>query len=198
MTADWDGRCAWTRRRRYAMQRLIGLKDGFDVAFACDPDHDRHGIVTASARACCRPTTTWRWPWTTCSGTGTGWPAGARVGKTAVTSRMIERVAARLGAAVYEMPVGFKWFVDGSARWLAGLRGRGERRGVVPAARAAPSGPPTRTASLPRCSRRRSRRAAGRDPGELYRDLTAALGEPGLPARGCAGHRRAEGRPRVG
>ena len=68
MTLDWDGKIRMDPSSPYAMQRLIGLKDRFDIAFACDTDHDRHGIVTPQP-GCCRRTTTWRWPSTICSST---------------------------------------------------------------------------------------------------------------------------------
>ena len=112
MTVDWDGQIRMDPSSPYAMQRLIDLKDRFDVAFACDPDHDRHGIVTRSAGLLPpnhylsvaifylfqhRPV----------------WRPDAAVGKTVVSSQMIDRVAAKLGRRLYEVPVGFKWFVDG-------------------------------------------------------------------------------------
>ena len=118
MDVDWDGRIRMDPSSPYAMQSLIGLKDRFDVAFACDTDHDRHGIVAKSVgllpanhylAACVHY----------CFGTG---PAGARtaaVGKTVVSSSMIDCVAGKLGRKLHEVPVGFKWFVDGLLeRWL--------------------------------------------------------------------------------
>ena len=112
MTADWDGKIRMDPSSPYAMKRLIGLKDRFDVAFGCDTDYDRHGIVTKSAGLvppnhylCAavfylfqnRP----------------GWRSDAAIGKTVVSSSMIDRVAAKLGRRLCEVPVGFKWFVDG-------------------------------------------------------------------------------------
>src|SRR5208283_4820657 len=112
MTLDWDGRIRMDPSSPYAMQRLIALKDKFDVAFACDTDHDRHGVVTKSAGllppnhylAVCiqylfphRPQ----------------WGSHVGVGKTVVSSSMIDRVAAKLKRRLYEVPVGFKWFVSG-------------------------------------------------------------------------------------
>jgi len=112
MTLDWDGKIRMDPSSAYAMQRLIALKDRFDIAFACDTDHDRHGIVTAGSGLMPanhylavaidylfrnRP----------------AWRADAGVGKTAVSSAMIDRVAARLQRPLYEVPVGFKWFVAG-------------------------------------------------------------------------------------
>jgi phosphoglucomutase len=112
MPVDWDGKIRMDCSSPYAMQRLVGLKDRFDVAWACDPDHDRHGIVTRSAgllnpnhylAAAIRYLFAHR----------PQWPEQAGVGKTIVSSSMIDRVAAQLGRRLIEVPVGFKWFVDG-------------------------------------------------------------------------------------
>ena len=121
MTLDWDGKIRMDCSSPYAMQRLIGLKDRFDVAWACDTDHDRHGIVTRNA-GLLNPNHylavaidylfTHRPRWSTDAG----------VGKTIVSSSMIDRVAARLGRRLVEVPVGFKWFVEGL---LAGTLGFG-------------------------------------------------------------------------
>ena len=112
MTLDWDGRIRMDPSSPYAMQRLIDIKDRFDIAFACDTDHDRHGIVTAQAGLLApnhylsvminhlfqhRPQ----------------WGANAAVGKTVVSTRVIDLVAARLGRRLFEVPVGFKWFSAG-------------------------------------------------------------------------------------
>ena len=112
------------------MQRLIGMKDRFDLSFACDTDHDRHGIVTKSAGLLPpnhylsvaifylfqhRPK----------------WRKEAAVGKTVVSSQMIDRVTAKLGRKLYEVPVGFKWFVDGLLDGSLGLWRRGKRRGLL-------------------------------------------------------------------
>ncbi|HAU89311.1 MAG TPA: alpha-D-glucose phosphate-specific phosphoglucomutase, partial [Elusimicrobia bacterium] len=111
MTADWDGKIRMDPSSPYAMQRLIGLKDRYDVGFGCDTDYDRHGIVTpagllppnhylsAAIHYLFQNRPRWR--------------ADAAVGKTAVSSSMIDRVAAGLGRRLCEVPVGFKWFVDG-------------------------------------------------------------------------------------
>jgi phosphoglucomutase len=127
MTVDWDGQIRMDPSSPYAMQSLIALKDRFDIAFACDADHDRHGIVTKNAGLLPpnhylsvaifylfhhRP----------------HWSKLAAVGKTVVSSQMIDRVAAKLGRKLYEVPVGFKWFVDGL---LDGSLGFGGGRGGV-------------------------------------------------------------------
>jgi len=176
MTVDWDGRIRMDPSSSYAMQRLIGLKDRFDIAVACDTDHDRHGIVTRSSGLLPanhylavaiqhlfshRPQ----------------WRADAGVGKTVVSSGMIDRVSTRLGRALYEVPVGFKWFVDGLLGGSLGFGGEEsagasflrqdgtvwttDKDGIVAALLAAEI-----TAH------------AGRDPGEIYRELTRELGEP--------------------
>ena len=112
MTVDWDGRIRMDPSSPYAMQRLLDVRDRFDIAFACDTDHDRHGIVTRGAGllqpnhylAVCidylfrhRPQ----------------WPRQAAVGKTVVSTTLIDRVAERLGRKLLEVPVGFKWFAPG-------------------------------------------------------------------------------------
>jgi phosphoglucomutase len=176
MTVDWDGQIRMDPSSPYAMEALIGLKDRFDIAFACDTDHDRHGIVTKSAGLLPpnhyltvaifylfqhRPK----------------WRQEAAVGKTVVSSQMIDRVAAKLGRRLYEVPVGFKWFVDGLFDGSLGFGGEEsagasfarldgavwttDKDGMVPALLAAEI-----TARM------------GRDPGELYRELTREFGEP--------------------
>jgi phosphoglucomutase len=176
MTVDWDGQIRMDPSSPYAMQRLIGLRDRFDVAFACDTDHDRHGIVTRSSGLLAsnhylavaidylfghRPQ----------------WGGSAAVGKTLVSTALIDRVAKRLGRSLYEVPVGFKWFVDGLFRGALGFAGEEsagasflrtdgavwttDKDGLVPALLSAEISART-----------------GRDPGELYRDLVRELGEP--------------------
>jgi phosphoglucomutase len=176
MTVDWDGKIRMDPSSPYAMQRLIGLKDRFEIAFACDTDHDRHGIVTRSGGLLApnhylsaaifylfqhRP----------------GWRKEAAVGKTVVSSRMIDRVTAKLGRKLYETPVGFKWFADGLLDGSLGFVGEEsagasfvrldgsvwttDKDGIVPALLAAEI-----TARM------------DRDPGEIYRELTREFGEP--------------------
>jgi len=176
MTVDWDGQIRMDPSSAYAMQGLIGLKDRFDIAFACDTDHDRHGIVSAGAgllppnhylsAAICyllqhRPE----------------WRPGAGVGKTLVSSGMIDRVTTKFGRKLYEVPVGFKWFVDGlldGSLVFGGEESAGasfvridggvwttDKDGIVPSLLAAEI-----TARM------------GRDPGEIYRQLAREFGEP--------------------
>ena len=176
MTVDWDGQIRMDPSSPYAMQRLIGLKDQFEIAFACDTDHDRHGIVTRSAGLL--PPNHYlsvaiyylfqRRP---------KWPATAAVGKTLVSSAMIDRVTAKLGRKLHEVPVGFKWFVDGLLDGSLGFGGEEsagasfirldggvwttDKDGIIPALLAAEI-----TARMER------------DPGEIYTDLTREFGEP--------------------
>jgi phosphoglucomutase len=176
MTLDWDGRIRMDPSSPYAMQPLLALKQDYDVAFACDTDHDRHGIVTPEAGlmqpnhylAICvdylfrhRPS----------------WRADAAVGKTLVSSRMLDRVAAQLGRRVYEVPVGFKWFVEGLLDGSLGFAGEEsagaaflrmdggvwstDKDGIILALLAAEIVART-----------------GRDPQSLYADLARAHGEP--------------------
>jgi len=176
MTVDWDGQIRMDPSSPYAMQRLIDLKDRFEIAFGCDTDHDRHGIVTRSAGLLPpnhylsvaifylfqhRPM----------------WRRDAAVGKTVVSSQMIDRVTAKLGRRLYEVPVGFKWFVDGLLEGSLGFAGEEsagasflrldgnvwttDKDGIVAALLSAEI-----TARM------------GRDPGEIYRELTRELGEP--------------------
>ena len=175
MTVDWDGKIRMDPSSAYAMQRLIALKDRYDIAAACDTDHDRHGIVAPSVGLvpanhylavmvdylfANRP----------------DWPAAAGVGKTVVSTALIDRVAKRLDRRLLEVPVGFKWFVQGLMQGELGFGGEEsagatllrrdgrvwttDKDGIVPALLAAEM-----TARL------------GHDPGVSYRALTAALGE---------------------
>jgi len=176
MTVDWDGRIRMDPSSPYAMHGLIGLKDRFDVAFACDTDHDRHGIVTPSV-GLVQPNHYLAVAIHYLFQNRPQWRKDAAVGKTAVSSQMIDRVTARLQRRLYEVPVGFKWFVDGlldgglgfvgeESAGAAFLRLDGtvwttDKDGIVPALLSAEI--TTRT---------------GRDPGEIYRELTREFGEP--------------------
>lgn len=176
MTLDWDGKIRMDPSSSYAMQGLIALRDRFDIAAACDPDHDRHGIVSPGAGLLPpnhylavaidylirhRPQ----------------WPRSAAIGKTIVSSQMIDRVTAKLGRQLVEMPVGFKWFVAGLLDGSLGFGGEEsagatftrfdgrvwttDKDGIVLALLAAEMTART-----------------GRDPGESYRALANELGDP--------------------
>ena len=175
MTVDWDGKIRMDPSSSYAMQRLIGLRDTYDIAFACDTDHDRHGIVTRSAGLLPanhflsvaiddlfrnRPR----------------WSPSAAVGKTVVSSAMIDRVAKRLGRVLFDVPVGFKWFADGLGDGSLGFGGE-ESAGATFLRRDGrvwttdKDGIAAALLSAEMTARQRG------DPGERYRAVCADLGE---------------------
>src|SRR5215218_90867 len=176
MTLDWDGRIRMDPSSPYAMRRLVGLKDKYDIAFSCDTDHDRHGIVAPSIGLMPpnhflavaidylfrhRP----------------GWSAAAAVGKTVVSSAMIDRVAARLGRRLYEVPVGFKWFADGLFDGGLGFGGE-ESAGASFLRRDGTVWTTDKDGLIMGLLAAEMTAVTGRDPGDLYRQLTASLGEP--------------------
>ena len=176
MSVDWDGQIRMDPSSPYAMQSLIGLKDRFDIAFACDTDHDRHGIVTRSA-GLLPPNHFLSVAISYLYQHRTKWHKESAVGKTVVSSQMIDRVVTKLGRKLYKVPVGFKWFVDGLLDGSLGFGGEEsagasfsrmdgsvwttDKDGIVPALLAAEI-----TARM------------GRDPGEIYLELTREFGEP--------------------
>ncbi|MBP9663498.1 MAG: phosphoglucomutase (alpha-D-glucose-1,6-bisphosphate-dependent) [Pyrinomonadaceae bacterium] len=176
MTVDRDGQIRMDPSSPYAMQRLVGLKDKFDIAFACDPDHDRHGIVTRSA-GLLQPNHYLAAAVYYLFRHRPNWSNDAAVGKTLVSSRMIDRVATKLGRRLYEVPVGFKWFVEGLLDGSLGFGGEEsagasflrhdgsvwttDKDGITPALLAAEITART-----------------GLDPGEIYQKLAAEFGEP--------------------
>lgn len=176
MTVDRDGQIRMDPSSPYAMQRLVGLKDKFDIAFACDPDHDRHGIVTRSA-GLLQPNHYLAAAVYYLFRHRPNWSNDAAVGKTLVSSRMIDRVTTKLGRRLYEVPVGFKWFVEGLLDGSLGFGGEEsagasflrhdgsvwttDKDGIIPALLAAEITART-----------------GLDPGEIYQKLAAEFGEP--------------------
>jgi phosphoglucomutase len=112
MTVDWDGQIRMDPSSMYAMQRLIAMKDNFDISFACDTDHDRHGIVTKSA-GLLNPNHYLSVAVFYLLQNRPKWAKTSAVGKTVVTTQLIERIAAKLNRKLYDVPVGFKWFVEG-------------------------------------------------------------------------------------
>jgi phosphoglucomutase len=176
MTRDWDGKIRMDPSSEYAMRETVKAASAFDLTFACDTDHDRHGVVTPSDGLMPanhylsvaihylfknRPL----------------WSEALEIGKTLVSSQMIDRVALSLGRKIYEVPVGFKWFVDGLLSGRLGwggeesagasfLRKDGEvwttdKDGLIPGLLAAEM-----TAKI------------GKNPASLYRELTETLGKP--------------------
>ncbi|MEP6963942.1 MAG: phosphoglucomutase (alpha-D-glucose-1,6-bisphosphate-dependent) [Polaromonas sp.] len=176
MTLDWDGRIRMDPSSPYAMQRLIDIKDRFDIAFACDTDHDRHGIVTAQAGLIPpnhylsvmidhlfqhRPQ----------------WGANAAVGKTVVSTHLIDLVAARLGRRLFEVPVGFKWFVAGLLDASLGFGGE-ESAGATFLRRDGSSWTTDKDGLVPALLAAEITARSGRDPGALYAELAREFGNP--------------------
>ena len=176
MTLDWDGKIRMDPSSPYAMQRLIGLKDRYDVAFACDTDHDRHGIVTKTS-GLLPPNHYLSVAVDYLFRQRVGWQAGAAVGKTVVSSAMIDRVAARLGRRLYEVPVGFKWYVAGLSDGSLGFGGEESAGASFNCFDGSPWSTDKDGITAALLSAEITART-GRDPGEAYRELTRALGEP--------------------
>jgi phosphoglucomutase len=175
MTLDWDGKIRMDPSSSYAMQRLIGMQDRFDVAFACDTDHDRHGIVTAGtgllpANHYLSVAIDYLFR------TRSGWRTNAGIGKTIVSSSMIDRVAASLGRTLHEVPVGFKWFVDGLVSGNLGFGGE-ESAGATFSRQDGSVWTTDKDGLIPGLLAAEMTARDGRDPGERYRSLTAALGD---------------------
>jgi phosphoglucomutase len=176
MTVDWDGKIRMDPSSPYAMQRLIALKDRFDVACACDTDHDRHGIVAKSV-GLMKPNDYLAVAISYLFTHRAEWSKDIGVGKTVVSSSMIDRVVARLGRPLFEVPVGFKWFVDGFIRGSLGFGGE-ESAGASFLRRAGTVWTTDKDGIVPGLLAAEMTARTGRDPGELYRDLTREFGEP--------------------
>jgi phosphoglucomutase len=176
MTVDWDGRIRMDCSSPYAMQRLIGLKDRFDVAWACDPDHDRHGIVSRTA-GLLNPNHYLAVAISYLVAHRSQWPAGTRIGKTVVSSSMIDRVVGRLGRQLVEVPVGFKWFVDGLVDGSMGFGGE-ESAGASFLRRDGTVWTTDKDGIIMGLLAAEMTAVTGRDPGELYAQLARELGDP--------------------
>ena len=176
MTVDWDGKIRMDPSSKYAMQRLIGLKDKYDVAFACDTDHDRHGVVTRSSGLMepnhylsvlidylfrHRPQ----------------WSKDAAVGKTVVSTALIDRVVQRLGRKLCEVPVGFKWFSEGLFDGSLGF-GCEESAGASLLRHDGSVWTTDKDGLVPALLSAEITAREGKDPGELYAQLTNELGKP--------------------
>ncbi|MGB8369139.1 MAG: phosphoglucomutase (alpha-D-glucose-1,6-bisphosphate-dependent) [Limisphaerales bacterium] len=176
MTVDWDGQIRMDPSSPYAMQRLIGMKDRFDLSFACDTDHDRHGIVTKgdgllppNHDLCAaifflfqnRPK----------------WSQSTAVGKTIVSSQMIDRITAKLGRKLFEVPVGFKWFVDGLLNGSLGFGGE-ESAGSVFLRLDGTVWTTDKDGFIPCLLTAEITARTDHDPGEIYRGFRHELGEP--------------------
>jgi phosphoglucomutase len=176
MTVDWDGKIRMDCSSPYAMQRLIALKDQFDVAWACDTDHDRHGIVAKSV-GLLNPNHYLAVAIEYLFTHRPEWPSAAGVGKTVVSSSMIDRVTAKLGRRLQEVPVGFKWFVDGLVSGSLGFGGE-ESAGASFLRRSGKVWTTDKDGIIMGLLAAEMTAATGKDPGELYKDLTAEFGDP--------------------
>ena len=176
MTLDWDGQIRMDPSSPYAMQRLISIKDRFQIAFACDTDHDRHGIVTPGAGLLPpnhylsvaidylfrhRPQ----------------WGTHAAVGKTVVSTRLIDRVAAKLKRRLYEVPVGFKWFSAGLLDGSLGFGGE-ESAGATFLRRDGSVWTTDKDGIIAALLSAEITACIGRDPGTLYVELANEFGNP--------------------
>ena len=175
MTLDWDGKIRMDPSSSYAMQRLIGLKDKFDIAFACDTDHDRHGVVTASS-GLMPPNHYLAVAIDYLFRHRSRWRPDAAVGKTVVSSAMIDRVCQRLGRSVYEVPVGFKWFANGLVDGSLGFGGE-ESAGASFSRLDGSVWTTDKDGLAPALLSAEITARTGRDPGEAYAGLTRELGE---------------------
>lgn len=176
MTLDWDGRIRMDPSSAPAMQSLIALRERFDVAFACDPDHDRHGIVTRSGGL--MPPNHYLAVMADYLFTHRPqWPSDAGVGKTLVSSALIDRVAARLNRRLVETPVGFKWFVDGLLGGTLGF-GAEESAGASFLRRDGVAWSTDKDGIAPALLSAEITARLGKDPHERYRELCRDLGEP--------------------
>jgi len=176
MRLDWDGKIRMDCSSPYAMAGLIAMKDRFDVAFACDTDHDRHGVVTRSS-GLLNPNHYLAAAVSYLFAHRPGWRATAGVGKTLVSSSLIDRVAAGLGRALFEVPVGFKWFVDGLLGGALGFGGE-ESAGASFLRRDGTVWTTDKDGIIMALLAAEMLARTGKDPGELYRALTEQFGAP--------------------
>jgi phosphoglucomutase len=172
--ADWDGRIRMDCSSPYAMGRLTALRDRFDVAFANDPDADRHGVVTPTA-GLLNPNHHLAACVAYLFGGHRDWASGVGVGKTVVSSGVIDRVTADLGRPLVEVPVGFKWFVDGLLEGGLGFGGE-ESAGASFLRRDGSVWTTDKDGLIPSLLAAEMTARGGADPGEVYRRLTARFG----------------------
>jgi phosphoglucomutase len=176
MTVDWDGKIRMDPSSPYAMQRLIGLKDKFDVAFASDTDHDRHGVVIRGT-GLLPPNHFLSVCVDYLFGNRKNWGENVAIGKTVVSSSMIDRVTARSKRRLYEVPVGFKWFVEDLLGGRLGFGGE-ESAGSSFLRRDGRVWTTDKDGIVPCLLSAEITARQGRNPGEIYRALTRELGDP--------------------
>ena len=176
MTADWDGRIRMDCSSPYAMAGLIGMRDRFDLAFANDPDADRHGIVTRSA-GLMNPNHYLTVAIDYLFSHRPDWRESAGIGKTIVSSNSVDRVAEKLGRRLVEVPVGFKWFVDGLTDGTLGFGGE-ESAGASFVRRDGSVWSTDKDGPIMGLLAAEIMAKTGRDPAEHYARLTESLGAP--------------------
>lgn len=176
MPLDWDGKIRMDCSSPSAMANLIALKDRFDVAFGNDADNDRHGIVTRSS-GLMNPNHYLAVSIAYLFANRPDWKPDAAIGKTLVSSSLIDRVAAKLGRKLVEVPVGFKWFVKGLLDGSLGFGGE-ESAGASFLRRDGTVWSTDKDGLIMNLLAAEMMARTGRDPGELYRELTKELGEP--------------------
>jgi phosphoglucomutase len=176
MTLDWDGRIRMDCSSPHAMAGLIALRDRFDIAFGNDTDNDRHGIVTRST-GLLNPNHYLAVAISYLFTNRPKWSADAAVGKTVVSSSMIDRVTAAIGRRLYEVPVGFKWFVDGLLDGSLGFGGE-ESAGASFLRRDGSVWTTDKDGIILGLLAAEMTARTGRDPGESYRELAARHGAP--------------------
>jgi phosphoglucomutase len=175
MTLDWDGQIRMDPSSSYAMQRLLAIKDRFDIAFACDTDHDRHGVVTPAGLLA--PNSYLATMIDFLFSHRPQWPSAAAVGKTVVSTQLIDRIAARLKRNLFEVPVGFKWFADGLRDGSLGFGGE-ESAGASFLRRDGRVWTTDKDGIVPALLSAEITARNGHDPAHAYAELTRELGAP--------------------
>jgi len=176
MSLDWDGKIRMDPSSSYAMQRLIQLKDKFPVAFACDTDHDRHGIVTQSG-GLMQPNHFLAVAIHYLFQNRPSWDSSTGIGKTLVSSQMIDRVAKKLGRKLVEVPVGFKWFVDGLYDGSLGFGGE-ESAGASFLNKQGKVWSTDKDGIIAALLAGEITASTGKDPAEIYLEFVKEFGEP--------------------
>lgn len=176
MTYDWDGKIRMDPSSPSAMAGLVALRDRFDLALGNDADADRHGVVTPSA-GLLNPNHVLSAMIAYLFGGGREWGSDVGVGKTLVSSSMIDRVVADLGRRLVEVPVGFKWFVDGLVDGSIGFGGE-ESAGASFLRRDGTVWTTDKDGILADLLACEMTARSGRDPGQAYEELTARFGAP--------------------
>jgi phosphoglucomutase len=176
MTVDWDGQIRMDPSSVYAMASMVGLKERFDVAFASDTDADRHGIVSRS-HGLLNPNQYLAVAISYLFANRPHWSQDVAVGKTVVSSSMIDRVVKRLGRRLFEVPVGFKWFVEGLIDGSLGFGGE-ESSGATFLRRDGTVWTTDKDGLVPNLLAAEITARTGKDPGEHYREITTEFGMP--------------------